>query len=450
MSSATILLVDDDADLLHLLSLRLRAAGHQVVAASTAEQALNLLATQRPGVVLSDVQLPGMDGLRLFDEIHARDPTLPVILLTAHGTIPDAVAAMAKGVFGYLTKPFDAAALLEKIQLAVRVNAPSPTTENQPEDWRADIVSRSQRMNELLHEALLVARSDASVMIRGESGTGKELLARAIHRASPRSAHPFVAINCSAIPEALLESELFGHEKGAFTGAHQAHQGLFRSAEGGTIFLDEIGDMPLNLQSKLLRVLEERQVRPVGSHHSHRVNVRVLSATHQNLEAAIGSEQFREDLYYRLNVVELTLPPLRERREDIPLLARLFLARLGHKHGKSLNTLAPEALEALSAAPWPGNVRQLHNVVEQVSALSTTPIIPLTLVRRALRLPSVEILSFTEARERFERDYLIGLLKLTEGQVADAARLAQRNRTEFYRLLQKHGLTPDSFRPVSL
>lgn len=450
MSDATILLVDDDADLLHLLSLRLRAAGYQVMNASSAEQALSAIATQRPEVVLSDIQLPGMDGLRLFDEIHAHHPTLPVILLTAHGTIPDAVAATAKGVFGYLTKPFDAATLLEKIQLAVRVNAPSPTPSMPPADWRAPILSRSQRMNELLNEALLVARSDASILIRGESGTGKELLARAIHQASPRHDHPFVAINCSAIPEALLESELFGHEKGAFTGALQAHQGLFRSAQWGTIFLDEIGDMPLNLQSKLLRVLEERQVRPVGSHQSHHVNVRVLSATHQNLEAAINTDQFREDLYYRLNVVELTLPPLRERREDIPLLARHFLTRLGNKYGKSFHAFAPEALSALSSAPWPGNVRQLHNVVEQVSALSTTAIIPLTLVHRALRLPSVEILSLSEARERFERDYLIGLLKLTEGQVADAARLAQRNRTEFYRLLQKYGLTPDSFRPVSL
>lgn len=448
MNQATLLLVDDDPDLLHLLSLRLRAAGYQVHTATSAEQALSLLAAHPPEVVLSDVQLPGMDGLRLFDEIHARNPSLPVILLTAHGTIPDAVSATAKGVFGYLTKPFDAAALLDKIQQAVQVNAPY-VREAPAQEWRAEILSRSQRMNELLNEALLVARSDASVLIRGESGTGKEVLARAIHRASPRHTEPFIALNCSAIPEALLESELFGHEKGAFTGATQSHSGLFRAAEGGTLFLDEIGDMPLNLQSKLLRVLEERQVRPLGSHRSHAVNVRVLSATHQNLEAAIHSEQFREDLYYRLNVVELTLPPLRERREDIPLLARHFLKRLGQKYGKALNTFAPEALTALSAAPWPGNVRQLHNVVEQVSALSTTPIISLALVHRALRLPSVEILSLTEARERFERDYLIGLMKLTEGQVADAARLAQRNRTEFYRLLQKYGLTPDTFRPVS-
>ena len=449
MSNPTILLVDDDADLLHLLSLRLRAAGYRVVSAASAEEALTRLATERPGVVLSDVQLPGMDGLRLFDEIHGRDPTLPVILLTAHGTIPDAVEATAKGVFGYLTKPFDAALLLAKVQSALDLSTPPPEPDRLGEDWRAEILSRSQRMAELLNEAQLVARSDASVLIRGESGTGKELLARALHRASLRSAHPFIALNCSAIPEALLESELFGHEKGAFTGAVQAHQGLFRAAQGGTLFLDEIGDMPLNLQTKLLRVLEERKVRPVGSNVHHAVDVRVLSATHQNLEASIAADQFREDLYYRLNVVELVLPALRERREDIPLLAKHFLTRLGKKYGKHLNGFSSEALTALSAAPWPGNIRQLHNVIEQVCALSTTPIIPLSLVHRALRLPTVEILSLTEARERFEREYLIGLLKLTEGQVADAARLAQRNRTEFYRLLQKYGLTPDSFRPVS-
>ncbi|EQD61303.1 two component, sigma54 specific, transcriptional regulator, Fis family [mine drainage metagenome] len=262
MSNPTILLVDDDADLLHLLSLRLRAAGYRVVSAASAEEALTRLATERPGVVLSDVQLPGMDGLRLFDEIHGRDPTLPVILLTAHGTIPDAVEATAKGVFGYLTKPFDAALLLAKVQSALDLSTPPPEPHRPGEDWRAEILSRSQRMAELLNEAQLVARSDASVLIRGESGTGKELLARALHRASVRAAHPFIALNCSAIPEALLESELFGHEKGAFTGAVQAHQGLFRAAQGGTLFLDEIGDMPLNLQAKLLRVLEERMVAP--------------------------------------------------------------------------------------------------------------------------------------------------------------------------------------------
>ena len=446
-----LLLVDDDPDLLHLLTLRLRAAGYRVTTAASAEAALAQIAIERPQLVLSDVQLPGQDGLRLFDEIHARHPTLPVILLTAHGTIPDAVEATARGVFSYLTKPFDGKELLDKIAQALALYAGEGEEGSAEEEaWRGAIISRSNRMAELLHEAKLVARSDASVLIRGESGTGKELLAQAIHRASPRAGRPFVAVNCSAIPEQLLESELFGHVKGAFTGAVSHHEGLFRAAAGGTLFLDEIGDMPINLQAKLLRTLQERIVRPVGSSQSMPVDVRILSSTHQNLETAIAEEQFREDLYYRLNVVELTLPPLRDRREDIPLLANHFLVRLGQKYGKQLNGFAPEALKALALYSWPGNVRQLYNVVEQVCALATTLLIPLSLVQRALRVPSVEILSLAAARERFEREYLTGLLKVTGGNVADAARLAERNRTEFYRLLQKHGLTPDSFRPPAL
>jgi len=442
--SAHILLVDDDADLLQLLSMRLVAAGYRVSAVASAEEALAQLAVERPQLVLSDVQLPGMDGLALFDQIRAKHPSLPVILLTAHGTIPDAVEATARGVYTYLTKPYDGLALLEKIAQALALSA--PPDELASEAWRAPIISRSARMAELLTEAKMVARSDASVLIRGESGSGKELLAQAIHQASPRARSTFVAVNCSAIPEALLESELFGHVKGAFTGAVNHHRGLFQAADGGTLFLDEIGDMPPALQVKLLRVLQERSVRPVGSAQPVPIDVRVLSATHRDLDTAMAQQQFREDLYYRLNVVTLSLPPLAERREDIPLLANHFLQKLAAKYQKRLNGFAPDALRALSTAAWPGNVRQLYNVIEQVSALTTTPLISLALVQRALRVPTVEVLSFADARHRFEREYLVGLLKLTDGNVADAARLAERNRTEFYRLLQKHGLTPGLFR----
>jgi len=447
MTPANILLVDDDPDLLRLLSMRLSGAGLRVTAVETAEKALAALGVERPQVVVSDVQLPGMDGLALFDAIRSRHPSLPVILLTAHGTIPDAVGATSRGVFCYLTKPFDGKALLEVVQRALQVSAPEPVhADLASPDWRADIVSRSSTMAELLSEARMVAGTDASVLIRGESGTGKEVLAQAIHRASARAGQPFVAVNCGAIPENLLESELFGHVKGAFTGAVSNHRGLFQAAQGGTLFLDEIGDMPPPLQVKLLRVLQERQVRPVGASEAVPVDVRIVSATHRDLDAAMAAGQFREDLYYRLNVVSLTLPPLNERREDIPLLANHFLARLAVKYNKPLNGFAPEAMSALVTAPWPGNVRQLNNVVEQVCALATTPLIPLALVQRALRTPGVAILPLAEARQRFERDYLVGLLKLTDGSVADAARLAQRNRTEFYRLLQKHGLTPEAFR----
>ena len=446
-ANAHLLVVDDDADMLRLLTMRLAAAGYRVSTATSAEAALTQLDIERPQLVLSDVRLPGRDGLALFDDIRARHPSLPVILLTAHGTIPDAVQATERGVFTYLTKPFDGKALLDKIAQALSLSAPAPIAQRgSANSWQSDIISRSSRMAETLAEARLVAQSDASVMLRGESGTGKEMLAQAIHRASARASRPFIAVNCGAIPEALLESELFGHMKGAFTDAVANHKGLFQAAEGGTLMLDEIGDMPLALQVKLLRVLQERVVRPLGSSQSIPVDVRIISATHTDLDAAMADGQFRTDLYYRLNVVTLTLPPLAERREDIPLLANHFLVKLTTKYAKRLSGFAPEALKALTTAAWPGNVRQLYNVVEQVCALATTPLVPLALIQRALRMPSAQVLTLAEARQRFEREYLVDLLKLTDGNVADAARLADRNRTEFYRLLQKHGLTAGHFK----
>jgi len=452
MTTATphLLVVDDDADMLRLLTMRLTAAGYRVTAVTSAEAALTQLQLERPQLVLSDVRLPGKDGLALFDDIRAQHPSLPVILLTAHGTIPDAVEATERGVFTYLTKPFDGKGLLEKIAQALQLSAPTHSAQRgSPQAWQTQIISRSSRMAETLAEAQMVAHSDASVLLRGESGTGKELLAHAIHQASARASKPFIAVNCGAIPEALLESELFGHVKGAFTDAASNHKGLFQAADGGTLLLDEIGDMPPALQVKLLRVLQEREVRPVGASQSIPVDVRIISATHRDLDAAMAEGEFRADLYYRLNVVTLTLPPLSERREDVPLLANHFLHQLAKKYDKRLSGFAPEALKALTTAAWPGNVRQLYNVVEQVCALSTTPLVPLALVQRALRSPTVQVLTFADAKQRFERDYLVGLLKLTDGNVADAARLADRNRTEFYRLMQKHGLTPGHFKADS-
>jgi two-component system response regulator GlrR len=445
-ATAAILLVDDDTDLLRLMTMRLTAAGHAVQAVSSAEAALAHLAVKLPALVITDVRLPGLDGLAFFDEVRARHPSLPFILLTAHGSIPDAVEATTRGAHAYLTKPYDAKELMEKIGQALRLNAPSPAPFDGDGAWRSDILSRSPRMAEVLAEARLVAATDASVLISGDSGTGKELLARAIHKASPRARKPFVAVNCAAIPEALLESELFGHVKGAFTGAQGHREGLIPAAQGGTVFLDEIGDMPLALQVKLLRVLQERAVRPVGSNEALAVDVRVLSATHRDLELAMAQGQFRPDLYYRLNVVKLCLPPLAERREDIALLAQHFLTTLAQRHRKPVRGFAPDALEALVTAPWPGNVRQLYNVVEQVCVLATAPLVPLAQVQRALQMPSAEVPSYQHAKQRFERDYLNQLLRLTSGHVAEAARLADRNRTEFYRLLQKHGLDPQLFR----
>ena len=442
-----ILLVDDDPDLLKLISLRLTSAGYHVRTADSGETALAALAVARPASVITDLRMPGIDGLQLFEAIHRQHPALPVIILTAHGTIPDAVSATQRGVFGFLTKPFDSQELLQKVAAALRLAGGGAG--RQPEtsgEWRAGIITRSPRMEDLLRQARLVADSDASVLIYGESGTGKELLARAIHRASPRRDKPFVAVNCGAIPEPLLESELFGHARGAFTGAVQAHKGLFQAADGGTIFLDEIGDMPLALQVKLLRVLQEGEVRPVGATQSIPVDVRVISATHRDLDAQMATGQFREDLYYRLNVVSLKLPALADRREDIPLLATHFLRKLAERYKQPVPSLAPDAMAMLIAAPWPGNVRQLLNLLEQAVALATTSLIPASLVQSALREDASALVPFEEARKPFERDYLVRLLKITGGNVTQAALLAKRNRTEFYKLLQRHRLEPAMFK----
>lgn len=443
-----ILAVDDDPDILKLLEIRLKAAGYEVIAVSNAEDALSKIAMSRPALVISDLRMPGMDGLALFDAIHQQDPALPVIILTAHGSIPEAVDATRRGVFGFLTKPFDSKALLTQVEAALRLTAGTQTSlsSTADESWREPIITRSPQMENLLSQAKLIAASDASLFIQGESGSGKELLARAIHAASPRQHKAFVAINCGAMPEALLESELFGHTKGAFTGAVRDSKGLFQTADGGTLFLDEIGDMPLPLQVKLLRALQERVIRPVGASNHIPVDVRIISATHKNLAEEMKAGNFREDLYYRINVVSLEIPALASRREDIPLLANSFLQNLSSKYNKQLNGFAPEAMEMLIAAPWPGNVRQLQNIVEQTVVLSTTPLVPATLVKKALQDDIGGIVPFEIARKNFERDYLIKLLKATNGSVTQAARLAQRNRTEFYKLLQRHQLTPALFK----
>ena len=444
-----ILLVDDDRDILTLVAMRLNASGYKVQAVDSGRKALAALATSRPQLVITDLKMDGMDGMALFEAIHELSPTLPVIILTAHGTIPEAVAATKRGVFGFLPKPFDNQALLEQVAQALKLSTGHRVSAgaSAEDDWRRGIVTASAAMEDVLSRARLVAQSDASVFIYGASGTGKELLARAVHRASARAAGPFVAVNCAAIPEALMESELFGHRKGAFTGAIYDHKGLLQSADGGTLFLDEIGDMPLPLQAKLLRVLQERQVRPVGATQTVDVAFRVISATHRSLEQRISDRQFREDLYYRLNVVALTIPALAERPEDIVPLAVYFLKQVAERYDKEVTSFAPEALEQLVAAPWPGNVRQLQNVVEQTVALATNGMIPASLVASALSNDrSSGLTSLDEAKRAFERDYLVRILKITQGNVAQAAKLAQRNRTEFYKLLERHGLEAALFK----
>jgi two-component system, NtrC family, response regulator GlrR len=442
-----ILLVDDDTDLLELLSIRLTAAGYKTEAVQSAEAALGYLDVSRPQLVISDIQMSGMDGMELFERIHHTMPTLPVIILTAHGTIPDAVAAVQRGVFGYLTKPFDSKTLLEQVAKVLRLTPGTPPRiESSQAPWREVIITQSAVMEDILTKVGLIAEGDASVLLYGESGVGKELFAHAIHDASRRRSQEFVPVNCAAIPEQLLESELFGHVKGAFTGAIRDHKGLFQMADGGTLFLDEIGDLPLLLQVKLLRVLQEKQVRPVGSAQTIPVDVRIISATHRDLKNEIAGGNFREDLYYRLNVVALTIPALAERREDIPLLASYFLTLFSSRYEKEIKGFPPEAMEILVSASWPGNVRQLMNIVEQCVVLSTTSLISPVLVYDAMNKEAEQLVSFEDARRGFEREYLVRVLKITSGNVTRASRLAKRNRTEFYKLLQRYQLDPSVFK----
>ena len=439
-TSGDILLVDDDPGLLRLLSIRLNAAGYEVRAVQSGEVALEAVETQRPDLVITDLRMDRMDGMQLLDELNRRCTGLPVLILTAHGTIPDAVSATQEGAIAFLTKPVDKTSLLDHVERALQLNG----ARKSDRAWRADIVSRSAKMEEVLSQARRLAKTESSVLISGASGTGKELLARAIHRASERTGE-FVAVNCAAIPEALLESELFGHAKGAFTGALRERTGLFEHASGGTLFLDEIGDMPLSLQVKLLRVLQERRVRPVGSNSVLPIDTRVISATNHDLESAMGDGRFREDLYYRLNVLELRMPILSERREDIPALVAHKLEELARDAGTN-RRFSPGAMELLVSAEWPGNVRQLFNLVEKTAALAASPVISVRQVKQALGDQSAALRPFAEAREDFTRSYLIELMRLSQGNVSKAARMAKRNRTDFYRLLSKHRLDAADFK----
>ena len=440
--TASLLLVDDDPSLLRLLGMRLNSEGFQVETALNGQEALRILERDKIDLVISDLRMDEMDGMALFSEIQKRIPGMPVILLTAHGSIPDAVAATRQGVFSFLTKPVDKEALYKAIDEALALHAPASSDER----WREGVITRNAGMLRLLEQAKMVAQSDVSILINGASGTGKEVLAQAIHKASPRAGAPFIAINCGALPEQLLESELFGHAKGAFTGAVSQREGLFQAAQGGTLFLDEIGDMPLALQVKLLRVLQERKVRPLGSNRDIDIDVRVVSATHRDLVKAMEQGEFREDLYYRLNVVNLKLPALNERADDIPLLADHILRHAAERNKPFVRALSNEALKQLMAAEWPGNVRQLVNVIEQCVALTTAPVINEALVAQALEGENTALPTFADARSHFELHYLRKLLHIAKGNVTQAARMAGRNRTEFYKLLGRHELDPNDFK----
>ncbi|GAP74047.1 Transcriptional regulatory protein QseF [Pseudoalteromonas sp. THAF3] len=444
-TKSKVLLVDDDESLLKLLTIRLLANNYEVSTANCASDALSELQQQHFDVLLTDLRMDDIDGMQLAEQVQQLYPTMPVVMMTAHGSIPDAVKATKQGVFAFLTKPIDKDELIDTLAKAVRLHGHSQGQQSN----HHGIVTRSATMHHLLEQVRMVGAADVNVLISGASGTGKELLAKAVHENSNVSDGPFVAINCGAVPAELLESQLFGHKKGAFTGATTDHVGLFSQAEGGTLFLDEIGDMPLNLQVKLLRVLQEKTIRPVGHSEEIPVNVRVVSATHKDLPTAISENTFREDLYYRLNVVNLRLPALNERREDISLLAHYFCEQIAARQEQAVKRFSDDAMDLLLRHDWPGNIRQLQNVVEQVVALSPSELISAKQVALALQceMESSSPIALNEAKKQFEREYLIRVLKMVDGNVAQAAKLAKRNRSDFYKLIKKHDIDAEQFAP---
>ena len=452
MSRAKLLVVDDDRNLLEIIRMRLESLEYEVTAVRDEEQARQAVTAQVFDLAVIDLQLANQDGISLMEEIHLINPDLQTIILTAHGSIESAVEAMKRGAYTYLTKPFDARELklhidraLENRRLTSEVSRLKGLLAERY-DFK-NIVARSEKMQQVLEVVARIAQMDSTVHIQGESGTGKELIARAIHLASPRQDKAFVAINCAALPETLLESELFGHEKGAFTGAVKSSRGLFAQAHEGTLFLDEIGDMPPSLQVKLLRVLQERQFYPVGSQQSLSVDVRVIVATNKNLAELVKQDLFREDLFYRIHVIPIELPPLRERREDIPLLAEYFLKKISSQMGKMIKGLAPAALQRLMLHDWPGNVRELENTIEYAIAMTVQDVITEDLILPGKAGAGEEALKpLTEARDAFEKGYLVRLLESSQGNVSSAAAMAGRYRADLYALLKKHGLNPGDFK----
>jgi two-component system response regulator GlrR len=462
--------VDDEEDLCELLAMRLEHHGFRASVETTIRGAIEVMEREIVDAMIVDLRLDGESGLDLLDAVQQRSLDLPVIMLTAHGSVESAVDAMARGAYGFLTKPFHDHELLEKVRHGVervrlrREVAGLRRIVGGSEQGR--LLGTGAKIAEVRERLARVGPSDATVLLLGESGTGKELAARTLHDASTRASGPFVAVNCGALPEALLESELFGHVRGAFTGANRDKDraGLFASAAGGTIFLDEIGDAPLSVQVKLLRVLQEREVIPVGATRPVPVDVRVVAATHRDLGAEVQAGRFREDLLYRLHVVPIQMPPLRERREDIALLAELFLAQVASRHSLGTPHLSSDALATLLDHDWPGNVRELSNVMEGAALLASDGVlrpshVQAVLVRPAraegnkpevplplLELAGEELPSLRVARERFDRLYVEEALRRAGGNVSAAARLAGRNRTDFHSLLKRYGITGADFR----
>ena len=450
MEKTNILVVDDDRNLLDLIHMRLEASGYSVTSFDHENDAKDAAEKQTFDVGVLDLQLVRQDGLELMEDLHQIHPDLPVIILTAHGSIESAVDAMKRGAFTYLTKPFDSRELImqierarEKSRLTGEINRLKELVEEKYSF--TNIVSKSESMRRVLDQVVRVAKTESNVAIYGASGTGKELIAKAIHTGSPRKDFPFLAVNCAAIPETLLESELFGYEKGAFTGAMKSNAGLFTRADKGTLFLDEIGDMPLSIQAKLLRVLQEKSFVPLGSSVSVSVDVRVIIATNKDLKMEVKNGNFREDLFYRIHVIPIELPPLKERKEDIPPLVEHFIRKYSEQMGKSIKNITPAAMRKLMLHEWPGNVRELENTIEYAIAMNGRDTITEDLIFQ-IKEDQNSLQTFAEAKAGFEKEYLSNLLTATEGNVSKAAELAGKYRADLYNLLKKHDISPGDFK----
>ena len=451
MAAENILIVDDDKNMLEVLSLRLEAEGYKVTAAAGAEDALKMAKDELLDLALVDLKLAGKDGIELMQDLRRITPEMPVIILTAYGTIETAVEAMKQGAYSYLTKPFNRRELLLQIKNGLEKSSLSREVRRLKalvgERYGFEnIIGKSKKMQEVMEQVSRAAETESNVCIFGESGVGKELMAKSLHLLSSRKDKPFVAINCAAIPEGLLEGELFGYEKGAFTGAVRNKRGFFAQAHGGTIFLDEISEMSEAMQAKLLRVLQEKQFHTLGGEKSIEVDVRILTATNKNLEDEVKSGAFREDLFYRIYVIPIHLPPLRERNEDIPLLADHFIKKFVGKMKKEIKGISTPALQKLLSYSWPGNVRELENTIEYAVAMTAQDVISEDLILQTKITEEDKLKPLREAKGEFEKSYISNILSLTGGNVSKAAKLAGKYRADLYDILKKHDLNPSDFK----
>lgn len=460
MTKEKILVVDDEPHILDLIKIRLESQGYEVIPAGEGEKALAQARDQVFDLAIMDLKLSqGDNGLDIMEKLLLINPHLPVIILTAHGTIANAVEAMKKGAYSYLTKPYKPDELLLHVKKALEKQRLTKEIANlrtllEERFQIKNIIGRSPKMEEIFCQVERAARTEATIAIYGESGTGKELIAKTIHLQSPRANGPFVPINCGALPEGLLENELFGHIKGAYTDARESKEGLFAQADGGTIFLDEIGDTTPPLQVKLLRVLQEKEFKPLGGDRSVKVNVRVIVASNKNLKKAVEKGEFREELFYRVHVVPIYLPPLRERKEDIPLLADHFLRKYNQEMAKDIRGFTPAAMQKMMLYHWPGNIRELENTIERAVVLTTHDLMevedffPLVAYPEKIAdKPDKDgIHSYKETKEEFEKEYLVQLLRQTRGNVSQAAKLAKRYRGDLYRLMKKYGFKGQDFK----